>query len=71
MCRGLVRPILMSWYRGGRLGNYGDPAAARSVFVYAGSREPKRHHQARPGFKRRSPAQPNRRRLAVVNARCV
>jgi len=38
--------ILISWYRGGRLGIYGYPAAARSVFVDVSSREPKRHDLA-------------------------
>jgi hypothetical protein len=30
-------PILMGWYRGGRLGIYGDLAAARAVLADAGS----------------------------------
>ena len=64
-------PILVSWYSGGKLGNYGDPAVARSVFVDARLPRAKARQLSSTGLKPRSPAQPNRRKLGIDDIRAV
>jgi hypothetical protein len=56
--------ILVSWYSGGRLGIYADPAARRTALT-------SRSRHDRAGLKVRSPVQPNRRKLGVDDPRSV